>query len=354
MKILVIGAGNSGLAMAAHLSFNGDEVTLWNRTKINIDKLMQTKTICCEGIIRGDIKISKVTDDINEALKDVEIIMVTTPASAHKDISFLLSKNMKDPIPIILNPGRTFGALEFRNSFKKDVVPSICETQTIIYTCRKISDTRVNITSIKKDVLISSFNKDSTNMICSLLPRYLRKNFKIAENMIETSIGNVGMILHCAPTLLNTGWIENESNNFKYYYEGITPSIADFLEKLDFERVSVSEKLGHKVESTMEWMKRSYNLEGKSLYQCIKNNNSYKYIDAPNSLNHRYILEDVSCGLVPLFFVGKQLGLEMPLTSLIIDLASAIMKIDFKNCGRNISRLRSKEHDLKNILGNLK
>jgi len=32
MKITVIGAGNSGLAMAAHLAMEGYSVRLWNRS----------------------------------------------------------------------------------------------------------------------------------------------------------------------------------------------------------------------------------------------------------------------------------------------------------------------------------
>ena len=36
MNITVIGAGNSGLAMAAHLSLNYNCVTLWNRSRETI------------------------------------------------------------------------------------------------------------------------------------------------------------------------------------------------------------------------------------------------------------------------------------------------------------------------------
>ena len=49
MKVTVIGAGNSGIAMAAHLSKEGNEVTLWNRSRANISKLMKTHLIHCAG-----------------------------------------------------------------------------------------------------------------------------------------------------------------------------------------------------------------------------------------------------------------------------------------------------------------
>ena len=51
MKITVIGAGNSGLAMAAHLSKESNEVTLWNRSRSTIKKLAKTHIIRCEGVV---------------------------------------------------------------------------------------------------------------------------------------------------------------------------------------------------------------------------------------------------------------------------------------------------------------
>lgn len=134
--------------------------------------------------------------------------------------------------------------------------------------------------------------------------------------------------------MLNTGWTENPSNIYKHYYDGITPTIANFIERIDEERVSVSEALGLKIESTEEWLKRTYHIEGDNLFECIQNNEAYKTIDAPNSLKHRYIYEDVPCGLVPIESVGLKLGLDMSYTTLTIDLACKLIGIDFRETGR--------------------
>ena len=55
------------------------------------------------------------------------------------------------------------------------------------------------------------------------------------------------MVLHCAPLLLNAGWTESDRNIYKYYYDGITPSVGKLIEQIDLERVSVSVSLGHKL-----------------------------------------------------------------------------------------------------------
>ena len=258
MRVTIIGAGNSGLAMVAHLSKEGNKVTLWNRSSSTISKLMETRLIHCTGVISGNISVHLVTNDIKVALEDPDIILITTPASSHRYLAELIARNISKSTVIILNPGRTFGALEFSNIYKKynsrnDQI--IAETQTIIYTSRKTHEDTVNIIALKDSVLISSLD---TDRIIDFLPDCIKGFFVQADSMIQTSIGNVGMVLHCAPLLLNAGWTESRVGVYKYYYDGITPTIGAFIEKLDLERVVVSEELGCKVESTIEWFENIY------------------------------------------------------------------------------------------------
>lgn len=342
MRITVMGAGNCGLAMAAYTSRGGHQVTLWNRTRSRISQLMEHPLIHCEGVVQGDIPLYRVTDDLALALEAPDLILITTPASAHKDLAQLMAGHLQKEVPIILNPGRTLGALEFRMTFQRfnpTLKPVIAEAQTIIFTCRRTGPDRVHIIALKSDVLLSGFDASQNKDILARLPDCLRPFFLPASSMIETSIGNVGMILHCTPLLLNAGWTENETNLYKYYYDGITPTIASFLEKLDLERVAVSRALGHPVESTRDWLKRTYHIEGETLYQCLQNNEAYRRIDAPATLQHRYLFEDVPCGLVPLEAVGLKFDLDMTYTSLIIDLASRLMEVDFRKEGRNLESL---------------
>lgn len=354
MKITIIGAGNSALAMAAHLAMAGHQIVMWNRSSQRISKLLRTKTIKYEGVISGKVKLHLITTDLEEALRDTELVLITTPATSHQDLAIKIAKVLKSKLIIILNPGRTFGALEFKHYFElnnKTIAPTILESQTIIHTCRKISDDTVDIYSFKSDVLLSTFDANLNQHIIDNLPLTLQQYFIAAESMVETSIGNVGMILHCAPLLLNAGWTECEKVNYRYYSEGITYSIINLLEKIDQERIQVSRALGCEVESTKQWLRRTYHLAGENLFECLQNNHAYHEIIAPDSLKHRYILEDVPCGLVPLESAGNLLGLDMKNTSLIIDLATTLLDIDFRAKGRNIQHffLENKNQDIRNF-----
>lgn len=353
MQVTVIGAGNSGFAMAAHLCANGHQVRLWNRSVATIKKLQETHTIKCYGEIQGDFTIDLVTTDLKKAIEGTDMIFITTPANSHRELAKEIARYLDRDVIILLNPGRTFGALEFLQVFSKYnklITPTIAETQTIIYTCRKVSEYAVNILALKSEVLLSTFDARENKNIIKQLPVCLQPFFKPARSMIETSVGNVGMVLHCAPLLLNIGWTENQNSYYNYYYDGISPTIASFIEKIDEERVQVSERLGLKVESTKDWLKRTYRLEGDTIYECIQNNEAYKNISAPNTMNHRYIFEDIPFGLVPLEYIGRKLGLPMKNTRLVIDLASSLFDVSFRKVGRrvNITKtdLMASEEDL--------
>ena len=336
--VFVCGAGHQGYSMAAHLALNGINVNLWNRTQTHIQEVLDSKTIHCSGITSGDAVLSKVSSDMAEVIAD--FVMVTTPSSAHKDIARDLAPHVHKDMVIILNPGRTFGAIEFAEELKKcgaKELPHIAETQTIVYTCRKNGPSSTVILALKNDVEIAAIRGSDIDYIMSRMPECLKPYFKTVPSVGWTSLSNIGMILHCAPVLMNIGWIESDKVDFKYYYDGISRSIAHFLEKLDKERQTVAVAGGFDVESLKQWLERTYKTHGENIFECIRNNDAYKEIDAPPTINTRYIFEDVPNGLVPVEAMGQEFGISTPNISTIIDLACAVMDVDYRRTGRRFT-----------------
>ncbi len=343
--IFVCGAGHQGLSMAAHLALNGLKVNLWNRTLSHIQKIIQTGVIHCNGIVNGDAKLERISSDISDVYAD--FIMVTTPSSAHKDIARRLAPYVTASSVIVLNPGRTFGAIDFAEELKRNGVvelPQIAETQTIVYTCRKISEDSTHIFALKRDVKIAAIKGSDISFILKKMPDCLKAYFSPVESVAVTSLSNVGMILHCAPVLMNVGWIECEKVDFKYYYDGISPSVARFCEKLDTERQLVAKASGYSVESVKQWLERTYKVEGQNLYECIRNNEAYHEIDAPPSISTRYIFEDVPNGLVPLEAMGKELGISTSNITTIINLANSVFDTNYRINGRRFTYEKLKEY----------
>ena len=343
-QIFVCGGGHQGLSMAAHLALNGVDVTLWNRTRKNIEKIIKTGTIFCNGVVNGIAKNIKASDRIDDVFRDT--IMVTVPSNAYDDVAKVLAPKVNGNTLIILNPGRTFGAIDFMDKLKKYGVkeePHIAETQTIVYTCRRSGENSATIFAMKNNVRIAALKNEDSDLAFGRIPKCLKTYFSLEESVVNTSLSNIGMILHCAPVLMNIGWIENSKVDFKYYYDGISETIANFIEKMDVERCAVASKLGVNVESTVEWMNRIYHVDGKTIYQCIKLNDAYKSIDAPPTINSRYILEDVPNGLVPIEYLGEQLQMKTPNITLIIDLSNSIFEKDFRKLGRRVGLERIKK-----------
>ena len=338
MRITVIGAGNSGLAMAGQLAIAGHDVILWNRTEKNIEKIMQTKVINMKGVIEGKAVLKDATSDLSLALAEPEIIIITPPAFSHRELAIQFREYLQSEPLIILSPGRTCGAIEFSHYYNQgnnSNRPLITEAQTVIHTCRKLSEDLVHLYAIKSAVYLSGLGTVSNEEIYNRLPPDLKRNFQPADSMIQTSIGNVGMILHCAPLLLNSGRTEDQYSDYLYYHQGITPRIAEYLEAMDRERMQVALALDYKVESTSDWLARSYQSPGNNLYEKFRTPMLIRNISSAN-LKHRYVFEDIPYGLVPLEALGHMFDIDMSYTGLIIDLGSKLMNENFRESGRNL------------------
>lgn len=344
-KVFVCGGGHQGLSMAAHLALNGLCVTMWNRTEDHIRDILRTRNIFCSGVINGTAIIERASSNMADVVSD--FVMVTTPSTAHKDVARALAPYVHKNMIVILNPGRTFGALEFVETLRMCGVkefPHIAETQTIVYTCRRNNNNSATIFALKNNVKIAALNGSDIDYIMSKMPNCLKPYFCVENSVALTSLENVGMILHCAPVMMNIGWIETSTVDFKYYYDGISHSIANFLEKIDTERLMIAERLGYEIESTADWLRHTYNVSGETLYECIHANESYREIDAPTTIECRYVMEDIPNGLVPLENIAVQLGVSVPNMSTIITLASSVMNLDFREIGRKFSLELLKEY----------
>ncbi len=340
LNYCVIGVGNGGMSMAGYLAMLGYNVNLYNRTLERIFPLIKNPIISLTGEENGIGKLNIVTNKIKEAIENVDIIMVTVPAMGHHEIAKEMAPYLSENQIIVLNPGRTGGALEVYETLRqygceKNII--IAEAQTFIYACRAMSSNSAHIFKIKKEVTLSTIPSKYTEHVVKLLNEAYPQ-FIPAKDVLETSINNYGAIFHPAPTLLNSGHIERGAP-FEYYTEGITPTIGKILEKMDNERMQIGKKLKVNTLSAKDWLNETYGAKGRNLYETIQNNSAYKGLAAPMGLNIRYIYEDVPYSLVPMASIGKELGIETPTIDLIIQLSQLITGKDFYLTGRNISKL---------------
>ena len=343
-RYTVVGAGHGGKAMAAHLSLMGKEVTLYNRTFSHIEVISKRKGIELESYPdgpRGFAPIRTTTSDMKEALKDAQVIMLVLPSSAHADMAKLMAPYLKDSQVILLNPGRTCGAIEFDMVCRREGCKAkyiLAEAETFIYAARSDGPAQARIFRIKEAVPLAALpatdNQKVLDAIGDAYPQFID-----GVNVLHTGLNNMGAIFHPALTILNAGRIESTHGDFEFYIDGVTPSVARVLEVLDRERVTVASSLGIRARTALEWLALAYNVEGENLNEAIHNQSGYFGIKAPATLNHRYIFEDIPMSLLPIASLGQQYGISVRAMDSIIRLACIIHRTDYTRRGRTVDKL---------------
>ncbi len=347
-RYTVIGAGHGGKCMAAHLSLMGKEVTVYNRTYSHIEIMAKRKGIDLEsyqGGPRGFGNIKMATSNMEEALESAQVIMLVVPSSAHKDLALAMAPYMKDSQIVILNPGRTGGAIEFdmvRRKAGNTKKILLSEAETFIYAGRSDGPAQARIFRIKEAVPMAALPAFNTNEVLEAISD-VYPQFIDGVNVLHTGMNNMGAIFHPALTILNAGRIESTHGDFEFYIDGVTPSVAIVLEALDRERVTVASSLGIRARTAMEWLEQAYNVKGDDLHEAIHNQSGYFGIKAPGTLNHRYIFEDIPMSLLPLASIGKQYGISVRAMDSIIRLACIIHQTDYYRRGRTIEKLGIKD-----------
>lgn len=339
MNISIIGAGNGGQAMAGHFSLLGHNIKLYNRTISKIKEIVKSKEINLNDKITGTATISCVTDDLKTAISGAAVIMVTTTADAHKTIAIDIAPYIEDNQIIVLNPGRTLGALEFSLELKKRTTKRflIAEAQSLIYACRADKPGNVRVIGVKSKVFLSAFPSIDTDYVLDTINK-IYPCFVKAENILFTSLENIGAILHPSVILFNAAAIER--GNMFYFYNDMTHSVAHFIEELDKERLEIGKAFNIELLSVSEWVSYAYkNIEGRTFLEKIRNNPAYYKILAPTNLKNRMLLEDIPTGILPMIELGRIVGINTPLMQSVFQIAQSLIATNLLNNGRTFANL---------------
>lgn len=340
MKIAIIGAGNGGQAISGYLAMQGYDIALYDIVNEKIEELKKLGGIKLEGRICGFGKLCCITTDIKEAVDGAEIIMVTTIANAHKAVAQSIASFVVDGQVIILNPGRTCGALVFKQTLVEAGCKSrfyLAEAQTLVYACRIVQNGTVNIIGVKDEVLLSALPSADTDYVLSKInPLY--PSFMKTTNVLRTSLENIGAMFHPCVLLFNAATIER--NEVFWFYRDMTEQVAAFVEEFDAERLAVGKAYGIDLLGVNEWIKFAYkDTEGDTLCERMRNNPAYHDIKSPSSIFTRQLTEDIPTGVLPIMELGRAAGVNTPLLESMIHICEALLGQDLHTNGRNLKNL---------------
>jgi len=364
--VAVLGGGNGGHAIAANLSLAGFKVNFFELPRFaeSFEKVLRTKEIQIQGIsIDGVAKLNLATTDIQQAIKDAEVIFVITPAFGHKAMAEVCAPFVQDGQIIVLMPG-SGGSLEFVNIFKQKKVKrevTFAESCTLPYGARLKGPGHVSVLINAMILPTGVFPSKKTEEVISKLKPFYSMIIP-AKDVLEAAINNPNPIVHPVATLLSATRIEHSKGEFYLYAEGMTPAVARTYESLNQERLSICKALGYKLHHWDNLEFKDYNLgetEEECRYRILNPSMDAAFgkdgiyagikMKGPEHLKDRYVTEDVPYGMVLLSTLGDLLGVPTPTHDAVIQLASVINRTDYWKTGRGMKQLGLSQFDKKGL-----
>lgn len=347
MRIAILGAGNGGKAAAADMTLAGHEVNLFELSDFqnNLEPIRQAGGINLVGVGRvGFAKIKLVTANLAEALEDVELIMVVTPAFGHVPLAQACAPLLKDGHIVILNPGSTLGSLEFLEAFRAaggKAKIKIGDVHTLTYAAR-VEGATVRILLETQKLWLAAFPAVDTPEVLGKC-KVLYPVVEAGKNLMDVGLNNGNPIAHPIPALLNAGRVEYAKGEFHLYKEGITPHVANVIQALDEERQELCRKMGFPAIPTLERLfMMGYGITKSSLYESYTTSPVFCGefpIKGPHDVMDRYYVEDTAYGCVTWSSLGKTIGVPTPVIDSVVYLISALHKTDYFASGkRTLSR----------------
>jgi len=353
--IAVLGAGHSGCAMAADLSFHGYKVNFYEIPKFAnsdiFEPILEKGTIEIIGAgPKRQAKIHKITTDIKEALADVRLIFLSMSAEGHLAFFKEMAPHLKDGQVVVIMPGN-FGSLKLhkllqeKNPSRKVI---IYETTLPFYAARVIGPAKVNMIwrwgpnykpeddLLARNVFIVAASalpaKDNGVAIQDL--QEICPEIVQAKNILVVWLSNPSNLFHPICTLLNLGFVEHDGDNFFLWRDGATPSVIKALQAVADEIDSVARAFGVKTARFKGNEKIATAME-----DYFGPTGALSTAQGPGTIRSRYLAEDVLYGLVPISQLAKKAGMSMPIVDGLIAITSAIYQEDCYKAGQNLEKL---------------
>jgi len=350
-RVTVLGGGSGAFAVAADLQLKGCQVRLLEAPELEANiapaqkkggiELVNTNV---SGVASGFAHLEMVTTSPKEALRGADVVLYVVPAFAEKHFTELCAHHFARGQSVVLFCGNFGGALELAHLMRLRgglSLPLIAETEGLIYGASKLDSTTVKVVGLKDGVACAALPARETGKVLSRL-RTLFPALLPATNVLETSFRNLNPVIHPPVSVLNAGRTAEDRPQWRYYWEGVTEPVGRVTERVDRERLGTAMAFGLRLPPAREVLRSWYvreALRGTTLAELLSSNPVYEGVLAPRTLTHRFLLEDVPFGLVPVEALALSVNVATPIITALIDLSSELLNRDFRAEGRDLIRL---------------
>jgi len=340
MNIAVLGGGNGSYAAAADLAELGHAVRFWRRSHAPFEPTLRAQSIDLKDFHgQRTVKLALATTDLRQAVKGAALIVAPTPAFAQDDVARALAPHLDDGQVIFLPPG-TFGCYVVSRVLREAgcrARVAIAETGTLPWLTRKHGPNLVAITTRASRLPTGVFPARSSAAAFEVL-RAAFPAVEPVEDGLSAALMNAGPIIHPPLIIMNAGPIEH-FERWDIHREGTQPSIRRVMDVLDGERIAVREALGY---GAPHFPLKDHYTSNRWMYGNLAHDKLVDSGDWKEKLDltaHRYMLEDVGCGLAFLVSVCEWAGVPCPVARGFLEIGAALTGQDWYNAPRTLRGL---------------
>ena len=338
VKVAVLGGGNGAVAAAGDLALQGHEVTLALRNRDRFAELFEHRRVRLQGKLEGDAELAEVTDDHARAVRGADVVVVPLPAHVQEEMALRVAATLDASQVVYLTAG-TFGSFVFREALKRagaaDVV--VAENATLPYGARLAGASTVRVGLLASHLPTGVYPTSRTDEALGPL-RELYPVTEPVEDALSAGLLNFDGALHAPLVFMNAGAIETR-DDFDIHLDGNPSSVVAVSVALDRERIALREALGY---TSHHWpLEDLYSRVGETFYGVLSRDRMQRDSVWREKIDfrHRYVLEDVGCGLALWWSLGRKLGVATPLSEVFLALASVVNGEDYRETGRTLENL---------------
>ncbi len=179
-KVLVIGAGSWGSALAIVLADNGYDVRIWGRRKEQIDEINERHTN--EKYLPNIVLPTNIVaySDFKEAVKDIDTVLIVVPSSAIRETVKRLKEAVDRPLTII---HASKGIEPKTHKRISEIIEEELEGTSLLKEIVVLSGpSHAEEVSLRQPttVTVSSKNKEAAEKVQDM---FMNKNFRVYTNL---------------------------------------------------------------------------------------------------------------------------------------------------------------------------
>lgn len=340
--VTILGGGNTAFSVAANLTHKGHRVTLWEIPSFGhtLEPVRETSEINLVGVEeQGPARIHALTTDIKQALAFSDLVLVIVPSYAHDPFIEACSPHLTEDHTVILLPGN-LGALAWSKALRAagGPLPTLAETDTAPYVCRKTEPNTATIWGTVASLGLGVLPSTETDRVRSHLDD-LFPGVTSYPDAVACGLSAMNPVVHPAGVLMNAGRVEYSRGDFYFYDEGVSPTVAKVIMRVDAERRAVGEALGYDLIPADEAFHAAGFGPKGDLWATINGSRMLTALRAPGSLDSRWLTEDIPYGLASWSEVGSQYGVETPTIDAFVNIGSIVIGFDGWQAARGVERL---------------